>query len=101
MAAETISTYNNLGDTIRPILETYQVERGVFIPNKNKNQIDSIIPYGYHLMGITLLSSVGSASWAFKHRESKVAKASQPEILYLICVGCVTSWDLPFYLSQY
>eukprot|EP00986_Skeletonema_menzelii_P002990 scaffold863_cov215-Skeletonema_menzelii.AAC.11 len=54
---KTISTYDQLGDTIKPILETYQVERGVYVPNELKNQINNIIPVG------VAFSALGSKIW--------------------------------------
>mmetsp|Transcript_12246 Transcript_12246/g.20084 ORF Transcript_12246/g.20084 Transcript_12246/m.20084 type:complete len:621 (-) Transcript_12246:121-1983(-) len=86
---KTISTYDQLGDTIKPILETYQVERGVYVPNELKNQINNIIPVGFALMCIILACSLGFAVWTFMHREFSVIKASQPPFLYLICLGCM------------
>jgi len=68
----------------------------------------SIHILGLCLMTIALLVSIGSATWVFVFREYRLVKASQPEFLYLLCLGSTMvglslffiSWDEDKGVSQ-
>lgn len=84
-----INDYNALGSTRVPILEAYQRLRGVYSPDVNMNQLSSIRPYGYVLLGIIYALAIISTVWTIVYRKEHIVRASQPFFLVMICMGAV------------
>jgi hypothetical protein len=80
---EIISNYNGR----LPILEAYQRLRDAYTPNVDLNQLDSIRVYGYILVVIIFMCSIGFGTWSMKYRSSQIVRASQPFFLVMICAG--------------
>lgn len=80
---EIIGNYNGR----LPILEAYQRLRDAYTPTLNLNQLDGIEAYGYILVVIILMCSIGFAAWSIKYRTSQIVRASQPFFLVMICAG--------------
>jgi hypothetical protein len=80
---EIISNYNGR----LPILEAYQRLRDAYSPDVEMNQLDGIRAYGYILVAIIFLFSVGFGGWSLKYRTSQIVRASQPFFLVMICAG--------------
>jgi len=55
--------------------------------------------FGFALMAIALLASLGTTIWVYLHHEHRVVKAAQPYFLYLICSGAAVCAFAIFPLS--
>jgi gamma-aminobutyric acid type B receptor len=60
---------------------------GAYTPDVNVNQLGSIRVYGYILVTIIFMCSVGFGTWSMKYRSSQIVRASQPFFLVMICAG--------------
>jgi multiple sugar transport system substrate-binding protein len=70
-----------------PILEAYQRLRDVYAPGVDLNQLDNIRAYGYLLVTIIMMCSIGFGTWSIRYRTSQIVRASQPFFLVMICAG--------------
>jgi hypothetical protein len=70
-----------------PILEAYQRLRNAYSPDVELNQLGGIRAYGYILVIIIFMCSVGFGGWSLKYRTSQIVRASQPFFLVMICAG--------------
>mmetsp|Transcript_6880 Transcript_6880/g.19240 ORF Transcript_6880/g.19240 Transcript_6880/m.19240 type:complete len:149 (+) Transcript_6880:1677-2123(+) len=84
---QIIRAFDSRGDTVAPILETYQRLRGVYVPNEDRNYLDDFRPIGLALMAFLWALALGFGLWVYAKREKTVVKASQPFFLWLICLG--------------
>jgi hypothetical protein len=80
---EIIGNYNGR----LPILEAYQRLRDAYTPDVDFNQLGNIRVYGYILVTIIFMCSVGFGTWSMKYRSSQIVRASQPFFLVMICAG--------------
>ena len=69
------------------MLEQYQRDLGIYKPEINYNQIGSLRSFGFVMLAIILLVSIGFAIWVFLYQTNRVVQFSQPPFLYLLCVG--------------
>lgn len=44
---------------------------------------------GYIFCAVSIFMAIGFGIWTYRHRGTRVVKASQPFFLYLICAGCL------------
>lgn len=80
---EIIRNYNGR----LPILEAYQRLRDAYSPTVNMNQLDGIRAYGYILVALIFLCSIGFGGWSIRYRKSQIVRASQPFFLVMLCAG--------------
>ncbi|KAL7539699.1 hypothetical protein ACHAXR_009510 [Thalassiosira sp. AJA248-18] len=59
------------------------------LPPPDYNYLTGIRPLGYMFVAISMLWVFVCVVWTQKYIETRVVKASQPEFLRLICVGCL------------
>lgn len=85
--AQIIQKFDARGDTLVPILESYQRLRGVWVPNEKKHHLTGVRPVGLAMMALIFLFSLTAATWVYSKRNLQVIRASQPPFLWLICGG--------------
>jgi ABC-type sugar transport system substrate-binding protein len=54
----------------------------------DEHQLNNLVILAWFLFGIIALLSISFACWSIRRRKHRVVRASQPEFLVLICVGC-------------
>ena len=84
---QIVKDENAKPETAIPMLEQYQRDLGIYKPEINYNQIGSLRYFGFVMLAIILLVSIGFAIWVFLYRTNRVVQFSQPLFLYLLCVG--------------
>jgi hypothetical protein len=54
------------------------------------------------LAGLSMIMSIGFATWAFINRRTRVVRASQPFFLYMICLGVfiLSTATIPFTIRE-
>ena len=83
-----IKAYDAREDVPEPLLRTYQRLRGVYAPEKELNQLNTIRPVGWTLGAIILSLCVFFGVWTFTYRKKKVVKTGQPLFLGMVILGC-------------
>ncbi len=60
---------------------------------------DSVEIVIFVLSTISIASSVLFAYWTFNYRHTKIVRRSQPEFLWIMCLGCILSSSVPIIIS--
>jgi hypothetical protein len=60
---------------------------------------DSVEIVIFVLAAISIASSVLFAYWTFNYRKTQIVRRSQPEFLWIMCLGCILSSSVPIIIS--
>eukprot|EP00977_Amphora_coffeiformis_P020446 scaffold8271_cov171-Amphora_coffeaeformis.AAC.3 len=83
-----IREYDTRATSQMTVKDSYQRLRNVYyLINEDLNQLGRIKNFGYILVGVIFVLSVGLSLWVQLHKETKVIKSSQPFFLVIICIG--------------